>query len=42
MTFTIGKFFFAAMKSVETAEVLYVGPNETLSAKYKLLVFEWF
>lgn len=34
------KFFFAAVKPVEAAEVLYGGPNETLSAKYKLLVFE--
>lgn len=34
------EIFFAAMKSVETAEILYVGPNETLLTKYKLLVFE--
>lgn len=39
--FTIGKYF-ATMKSVETAEVLWRGPDEIPSVKYNLLVFEKF
>lgn len=41
MTFTIGKIF-ATLKSIETAEVLYMGPEETPSVKYTLLVFKKF